>query len=115
MFVFVLDWWLVLQFFLSTGLPLLVGLVTTRMTSANVKALLLLGLSVLSSALTELASWNAAGRLEPYDLFSALMMAITSFVIGVGFHFGLYSRPNSSGVSIADKVADTGVTPRHRA
>ena len=43
-----------LQFAVAVLLPLLVGLVTTRVTKSGAKAVLLLALSVITSLLTEL-------------------------------------------------------------
>ncbi|AZF98647.1 holin [Arthrobacter phage Chridison] len=109
MLTFHFDVWTLLQFFLGPVLPLIVGLITTRMTAGNKKSLLLLALSVVSSALTELLSWYLGGREGVFDVFQWLVMAVMSFVVGVGLHFGLYKTPGSDGVSIADKLANRGI------
>ncbi|ALY09429.1 holin [Arthrobacter phage Joann] len=110
MITFNVDWWAVLQLVLSAVLPLVVGLITTRMTAGTKKSILLLALSVLTSFLTQLLSWWFGGHSEPYDLFSALLLALATFVIGVGLHVGAYSSKNADGTSIASRLADKGIT-----
>lgn len=72
---------LVINFFL----PLLVGLVTTRVTSAGTKAVLLLALSAASGFVVELA--NAA---PGYSVTTGVILAVVAFVQGVAAHFGLW-------------------------
>ncbi|WNM67600.1 holin [Arthrobacter phage Makoto] len=110
MMVFNFDPWSLLQLLVSAVLPLLVGLITTRMTASNKKSILLLGLSIVTSALTELLSWYLGGHNTPFDVFQWLTMALLSFVVGVGLHMGLYKTPGKDGVSIADRLADKGIT-----
>ncbi|QDH48210.1 holin [Arthrobacter phage MamaPearl] len=110
MLTFNFDVWTLLQFFLGPVLPLIVGLVTTRMTAGIKKSILLLGLSVVSSALTELLSWYLGGREGVFDVFQWLVMAVLSFVVGVGLHMGLYKTPGADGTSIASRLADKGIT-----
>jgi len=88
-FTFSLSGWIILQLFiLPVLLPLAVGLVTKYTTSSSLKALLLLALSVITALLTEMLSAFQNG-VESFDLGLALLQAIVTFVIGVGFHFGL--------------------------
>lgn len=94
-----------LQFILAVFLPVLVGLVTTRVTSAARKAILLLALSVITSLLTEIL--NAVMSGQSYDLGTGLMAALTTFIIGVSMHYGLW-KP--TGVSEAAK--EVGGPPR---
>ncbi|QHB47196.1 holin [Arthrobacter phage AppleCider] len=108
--VFNFDPWSLLQLFVGAVLPLLVGLITTRMTAGNKKSILLLGLSIVTSALTELLSWYLGGQNGVFDVFQWLVMALLSFVVGVGLHFGFYKTPGKDGVSIADRLADKGIT-----
>jgi hypothetical protein len=85
---FNLDWVQVLQLVIAVILPLVVGLVTKEVTSANVKAVLLLALSALTAFLT---SWlNAAQQNVPFDIGAALFAFIATFVVGVATHFGLW-------------------------
>lgn len=91
------DGWAVLGFILSTVLPLLVGLVTTRATHAGAKAVLLLALASANGLLTELASSHAQG--QAYDLWAGLLAALTSFVIGVALHYGVWKPIGASGAA----------------
>lgn len=93
---FAIDIWLVLQLLvLPVVLPLLVGLVTTRVTSSNAKALLLLGLSVVTSLLSNMLAAYENGN-AAFNLGLALFMALTTFVFGVGMHYGLYKPSGAS-------------------
>lgn len=87
---------------ISVVLPVLVGLVTTRVTHAGSKAVLLLALSVLNGFLVELAApgpgWNAG---------TAAVLALVSFATGVLTHFGLWKPTGVSG-----KAQDSLVTGR---
>lgn len=84
---FTLDPATVVQIVLTVILPILVGLVTTRVTSGAVKAWLLAGLTLLTSLVTELARAIASG--ETYDLGLALLAAFPAFAISVALHYGL--------------------------
>jgi hypothetical protein len=90
----------------SVVLPVLVGLVTTRVTSAGVKAVLLLALSTANGFLVELAGPHDAG----YSWQTAAVLALVSFATGVLAHFGLL-KPTG----ISRKVQDTLVTSSPRA
>jgi FtsH-binding integral membrane protein len=86
---------------ISVVLPVLVGLVTTRVTSAGVKAVLLLALSTLNGFLVELTGPHDAG----YSWQTAAVLALVSFAVGVLSHFGLWKPTGVSG-----KAQDTLVT-----
>lgn len=77
----------------SVVLPVLVGLVTTRVTHAGVKAALLLALSTANGFLVELAGPHDAG----YSVQTAAVLAIVSFGVGVLSHFGLLKPAGISG------------------
>lgn len=111
----------VLQLVLGVVLPVLVGLVTTRATSAGRKGVLLAGLAVVTSLLTELVAALQAGTV--YNLGLALLLGLGTFIVAVATHFGLL-KP--TGVSTAaqqtlrtadtisgDVAEDSG--PQHRA
>jgi hypothetical protein len=87
---------------ISVVLPVLVGLVTTRVTHPGTKAVLLLALSVLNGFLVELAApgpgWNAG---------TAAVLALVSFATGVLTHFGLWKPTGLSG-----KAQDSLLTGR---
>jgi hypothetical protein len=84
----------------SVILPVLVGLVTTRVTHAGVKAVLLLALSTLAGFLVEL---QAGG--DGYSVGTAAVLALVSFGTGVLAHFGLWKPTGLSG-----KAQDSLVT-----
>lgn len=77
----------VLQLVLGVVLPVLVGLVTTRATSAGRKAVLLAGLAVVTSLLTELVAALQAGTV--YNLGLALVLGLGTFIVAVATHYGL--------------------------
>lgn len=86
--LFTLDPALIIQLLVSTVLPLLVGLVTTKFTNGGTKAVLLAALALVTSLLVELGNALAAG--VAYDLGAGLLLAIPTFLIAVGMHFGLW-------------------------
>jgi len=85
----------------SVVLPVLVGLVTTRVTHAGVKAVLLLALTAVNGFLVELAGPHPDG----WDLGSAVVLTLVSFGTAVLSHFGLWKPTGISG-----KAQDTLVT-----
>lgn len=85
---FNLDVALVIQLLVSTVLPLLVGLVTKTVTRPGRKAVLLAGLSLLTSLLVELGASITAGT--TYDVGQGLLLALPTFLIAVGLHYGLW-------------------------
>ena len=102
---FTLDPLAVVQLVIAFVLPVLVGLVTTRVTDSGVKAWLLAGLSLATSLLVELTRSLTDGTV--YDLGVALVAALPAFVVSVAAHYGLWK---ATGVS---RVAqDHVVTPK---
>jgi hypothetical protein len=83
----------------SVILPVLVGLVTTRVTHAGVKAVLLLALSGVNGFLVEFAAGGPG-----YDVGTAAVLALVAFATGVLAHFGLW-KP----VGVAGRAQDTFV------
>ena len=77
----------------SVVLPVLVGLVTTRVTNAGVKAVLLLALSTATGFVTEYAGPHDAG----YSVGTAAVLALVSFGTGVLSHFGFWKPVGVSG------------------
>lgn len=106
MIVFDVPFWLVLQLVGATVLPLLVGLVTNRVVSAGLKAVLLAFLAVATSLATELADALQSGA--TYNLGTALLAALASFLIAVGIHYGFW-KPTG----VAGKAQDFGTKGRH--
>jgi hypothetical protein len=70
---------------ISVVLPVLVGLVTRRVTHAGVKAVLLLALSTLNGFLVEFAHPG-----PDYDLGTAVVLSLVAFATGTLAHFGLW-------------------------
>lgn len=94
-------------FLIATVLPLLVGLVTTKVTSGGVKAVLLAGLSLVSALLTEAVNtWQTGAA---YDLGQGLIAALPVFVTAVAMHYGIWKPTGVSGV-----LQDVGTAPKHR-
>lgn len=94
MIEFNIDPVLAVTLFVGTILPLLVGLVTTRVTHSGVKALLLAGLSLLAALGTELgATWT---RGDTYDLGTGLLLALPTFLVAVGMHYGIWKPVGAS-------------------
>ena len=83
---------------ISIGLPVLVGLVTTRVTNGGVKAVLLLALSTLNGFLVEYAAPGPG-----YSVGTAMVLSLVAFGTGVLMHFGLW-KP----AGIAGKAQDVG-------
>jgi len=81
-------------------LPVAVGLVTTRVTSAGVKAVLLLLLTAGNGFLVELGSAGSG-----YNVANGVFYAVIGFVTAVAVHFGLLKPTGISG-----KAQDTLVT-----
>lgn len=88
MLEFNLDVALVIQLLVSTVLPLLVGLVTKTVTRPGVKAVLLAAFSLFTSLLVELGAAVTAGT--SYDIGQGLLLALPTFLIAVGLHYGLW-------------------------
>jgi len=91
-----------LSLLVSVVLPVLVGLVTTRVTHAGTKAVLLLALSTATGFFTELANpgpgWTAG---------TAAVLSLVSFGVAVLTHFGLWKPTGISG-----KAQDSLITSR---
>lgn len=94
---------LIIGALVSTILPLLVGLVTTRVTHGGVKATILAALAAVTGLLTELGVAVNAG--VSYDLGNGIVLAIISFLTAVGLHMGLW-KPTT----VTAKVQDVLVT-----
>lgn len=94
MIEFNLDPLLIIQLLVSTVLPLLVGLVTKTVTRGGVKAVLLALFSLISALLTELAAAITQG--VTYDLGKGLLLALPTFLIAVGLHYGLWKPVGAS-------------------
>lgn len=103
---FTLDPAAVVQLVVAFLLPVVVGLVTTRVTSAGRKAWLLAGLTLVTSMLVELGRALDAGT--TYDVGVALMAALPAFVVSVATHYGLW-KPTGVAHAAQDLGARSGV------
>ncbi|NML55412.1 hypothetical protein HHL19_16715 [Streptomyces sp. R302] len=70
---------------ISVVLPVLVGLVTTRVTHAGVKATLLLGLTAINGFIVELANPRPG-----WDAGTAAVLTLVSFTVATLSHFGFW-------------------------
>ena len=112
---------LIIGLLVSTVLPILVGLVTTKVTSPGWKAIILAVLAAVTGLLTELLASINAG--VAYDLGNGLVLALTSFLIAVALHFGLW-KPTTVSAKAQDVLvvaegphtaADDSNEPKHSA
>ena len=87
----------------GTILPILVGLVTTRVTAPGAKGALLATLSAVAALVGEALTAAQVGT--PYDLGRGIVMALGVWCVATATHFGLW-KPTGA----ADTVADTGRT-----
>lgn len=99
--VFTLDPALVIQLIVAVLLPIGVGLVTNKVTSSGKKAVLLAGLTLVTSVFTQLG--DAIASSSAFDLGMALLATIPAFAISVATHYGLW-KP--TGVSAAAQDID---------
>lgn len=90
----------------SVVLPVLVGLVTTRVTSAGTKATLLLALSTANGLLVEVANPGPG-----FDLGTAAILSAVAFGTGVLAHFGLWKPAGISGKA-QDSLITAASSPR---
>jgi len=97
------SWPQLIQFALAIVLPLLVAIVTKRTQSGRTRGILLALLTLISTVLTSLlGAFNGV----PVELFSAGLTAIMSFIISVGFYFGLWGAKGPTGESISSKLIE---------
>jgi hypothetical protein len=96
----------------GTLLPFLVALVTARLAWAGLKAIVLAVLAAIAGLINEL--YGASGVLANVDWSSAGANAVTTFLIAVGFHFGLWRPVNLTGANgTLQQSVPQGVGGRH--
>lgn len=106
MVAFTLDPITIAQLVLSTLLPLVVGLVTKVVTHPGVKAVLLAVLALVTSLLAEaIRAWQAG---EVYDLGLGLLLALPTFLVAVGMHYGIWKPTGSAEAAQRALSADHG-------
>jgi len=90
-----LDTVQVLGLLVGVILPVLVGLVTTKVTSSGVKAVLLAALAAVTGLLTEVL--NAANSGEVFQFQEAVVTWLGVFIVAVAVHFGFWKPTGVSG------------------
>jgi hypothetical protein len=86
-------------------LPILVGLVTTRLTSPGMRAVLLLLLATIKTIVEAVIAANMAGAEPAWQLI--VFNAVVNFGVAVAVHFGLWKPTGAS-----DRAVDSGITSR---
>ena len=94
---FDVSWSLIIEALVAVILPLVVGLITTRATPSATKALLLAGLNILSTGLTDLLF--AINTEADFDLGNWLVAAITSFATSAATYYGLW-KPTGTAAAL---------------
>jgi hypothetical protein len=102
------DIWILLGFVVQFVLPLLVGLVTTKVTAPDVQAVLLAGLTVVVSVASNALSAHASG--QPFDIVAASLQALAGFIVSVGAHFGLW-KPTGAASAVLGRLRRAVVVP----
>lgn len=99
-----------LQLVLSMLFPILVALFTKISTHPGVRAIALLGISVLSSVVK--SAYDAAENHTAWQWQTVVYGAIFAFVVGVATHFGLWSPTGASTAAKKTLIKDAvDVTP----
>jgi len=98
---FTLDAVMVVQFLVTSLLPLVVGLVTTRVTHSGAKAALLATLTLLTSLGAEFVRTVQDGQV--YDLGQGLFLALPAFAVAIGVHYGLY-KPTGATETVQESL-----------
>lgn len=107
---FTVDPALTIQLLVAFVLPLIVGFVTKRSMGSGTKAVILAGLTLVTSVLTELGRSIAGGVV--FDLGLALLAALPAFVVSVGAHHGLWKPTGATETVQSIGVSDP--TPARR-
>lgn len=101
---FNIDAIMVANFAIAVLLPLLVGLITNRMTQSSAKVLLLAGLTTVTSLLGEaVRAWQAG---EAYDLGTALFTLFMALALAWGAYTNVW-KPTGAAV----RVQEVGMSP----
>ena len=87
----------VLTLIVGTVLPIVVGLVTSRVTSGAIKAWLLAALTLVTTVLQ--AMLLAAQSGIPFELGAILVAAIQQFIVSVAIYYGLWKPTGIAGAA----------------
>ena len=107
LFAFTLPLPLILQLLIAAVLPLLVGLVTNRVTSSGKKAILLLVLSIITAGLNDLLTSVKAD--QTFDIGLWLVAAVGTFLASGAFHLILW-KPTGIAAAAQDAISATQPT-----
>lgn len=83
-----------LNLVLAAVLPILTALVTARFAPSSLKTVILVALTVLSTALQAVFDDGGTFEVRPF-----IMTTVLQFLMSVGFHFGLLKPANITGSS----------------
>lgn len=101
MITFSADWVQVLSLLVGTLLPLLVAVVTKSTTTPATKGILLAALSVVTNILTQIEA--SIAHHVPYNLGTALILGVGTFVVAVASQLGLWA-PTKLSLFLQKKV-----------
>jgi hypothetical protein len=104
---FVFSWVTVVQFVIQIGLPLVVAIVTTRVSAPRHRGILLAALTVVGTILNAVLQGLMGGDVE---LFGILIVALVGFVISVGFHFGLWGAAGPADPATGERTPSISAT-----
>lgn len=90
-----------LNLLLAVVFPVLVGLVTTKVTSSTLKAVLLASISLASGLVPALLAAVLAG--VPLDIVAALLTGFAAWIIAIATHIGFW-KPSG----VTEKVQSIG-------
>lgn len=93
------EGWQALGLLSGIFLPLIVALVTTRLTASRWQAIILAALAAVDGLLTEALQSHAQN--DPFNLVSSAITAVGAFAIGVGLHYGLWKPTGTSSALLA--------------
>ncbi|CAN5425718.1 hypothetical protein BH09ACT9_BH09ACT9_00830 [soil metagenome] len=100
---------LIVGLIVSVVLPLIVGLVTNAGISAGTKSIILAALAAVTGFGTELLTSINVGT--TYNVGTGLIFAVTSFLVAVGLHFGIYKPTGAASALQAVGSGTTTTTP----
>jgi hypothetical protein len=106
-----LDGWAALSLCLQFLLPLLVGLVTTKETNRETQFLLLGGLTLLATVITQVLDDHASGT--AINLVQILVTAVVNFGVSLLAHYNVWKPTNLSDLVLAifNRPAPAPLTP----
>jgi hypothetical protein len=102
MIIWNVDWVMVLTFVVATLLPLLVAIVSTKLTDGKTKGILLAVLALATSILSGILDALVSGG--TYDVGKQLVVLLGVFAWSVASYFGVWRAKGSDGESVTDKL-----------